>query len=264
MAGEPLSPALLERIGGIQPFPPAGGDGRVRSFRIFTCHGNVDEGNLAVGLLRIQREDGERPGELGLTVDQRILNGEGTLHSQRARARCRGDAIASLMDWDLSSRFFGGDGEPAAGLTAEESGRVEGGTIEFRKGSSAVRRSVSGSLTSDWSLFTAIERLAFESPRLPAFDVLEGLSLLRPGHRLVYRGLYHWSGGGVDGPLRWFQQTGHGTLPYEYWLDGGHRLLVASTLARAYVLDDRAEEALRARQEEVQRRVRARRARKNA
>ena len=70
--------------------------------------------------------------------------------------------------------------------------------------------------------------------------MLEGFSILRPGHRLSYRGTYPLEFGGV-GELHWFQQIGEGALPYEYWVDGAHRVVMAVTLARAYILDDEAE-----------------------
>ena len=42
--------------------------------------------------------------------------------------------------------------------------------------------------------------------------------------------------------LQRFEQIGHGILPYEYWLDKNHRLVIAVTGPRAYILDDNAGE----------------------
>ena len=59
--------------------------------------------------------------------------------------------------------------------------------------------------------------------------------------------------------MHWFHQIGYGVLPYEYWLDDRHRLLAVATHARAYLLDDGAEEPVRDRFEEIKQRKARRR-----
>ena len=44
--------------------------------------------------------------------------------------------------------------------------------------------------------------------------------------------------------LHWFTQVGHGVLPYDYYLDRYHRLVVVITGPRSYILDDNAEETV--------------------
>ena len=44
--------------------------------------------------------------------------------------------------------------------------------------------------------------------------------------------------------LHRFVQTGHGTLPYEWWLDQAHRLVMVVTHSRVYILDPAAPEEL--------------------
>jgi len=64
---------------------------------------------------------------------------------------------------------------------------------------------------------------------------------LKRDHRLSYRGAITMTPEN-DITLHGFHQLGHGTLPYEYWLDRHHRLVLAVTLSRVYILDDKAEE----------------------
>ncbi len=242
VVGEPPTPAMLRRIGGVRAFPPPaagfqpGGEWS-QSYRIFACHGYIEENNQTVGRLRLERRALPH-GRFRLAVDQTVVHDDGSVHTQQAEAVCRDEALAPLVEWKLTSRHEMADGTSLPDLWAEESGRVEGGKLELRRKGGVWRHT--GPVTSDWSLFAGIGRLPFETVSLPAFDMLEGLSLFRPGHRITYRGPY-------EGSLHWFQQTGHGTLPYDYWLDGAHRLLVVSMLARSYILDPAAEEAMQQR-----------------
>ncbi|GAI82934.1 unnamed protein product, partial [marine sediment metagenome] len=45
--------------------------------------------------------------------------------------------------------------------------------------------------------------------------------------------------------LHRFDQLGRGILPCEYWLDDRHRLLMVTSMNKAYILDDHAEKAIR-------------------
>jgi flagellar biosynthesis GTPase FlhF len=71
----------------------------------------------------------------------------------------------------------------------------------------------------------AVQRLPFATPKTGAFDVLEEMELLRPGHKL------HFAGD------RRFHHTGPGLLPYEYWLAEDHRLLKRAGTVDAVLLD---------------------------
>ena len=86
-----------------------------------------------------------------------------------------------------------------------------------------------------------MQRLPFEQESRLAFDVLEGLSILRTGHRLSYRGAVTLPPE-KEVTLHGFHRLGHGALPYEYWLDKRHRLVMAITLSRVYILDEQAEQ----------------------
>ena len=75
-----------------------------------------------------------------------------------------------------------------------------------------------------------------------SFNLLEGMSRTKTDHRLSYGGV-HAVNIGVEGSrLHRFIQFGSGILPYEYWIDACHRLLIVTSMNKAYILDDRAED----------------------
>ena len=245
IVGSPLTPTLLKELDviGELPHPPNAftADGNwLHAYRVCICHGYRETGNENVGFLRIERAPDESGRTFTLKVDQHIVQAEGMLNTIHAEISCRNDRLGSPTKWHLSSRFFGPDGEPDPGLDVEEKVRVKGNAIEVTTNGRTFKRQGSSRLAADWCLFEAVQRLPFDKESDLAFDVLEGLSIVRTGHRLSYRG------GVTLAPerevrLHGFHRLGHGALPYEYWLDDRHRLVIAVTLSRAYILDEQAE-----------------------
>jgi hypothetical protein len=260
IVAEPLSPELLSRVGLLSSFPPAParfdpGAGWIHNYRIATCHGYLDRGNRNVGFLQIERIAGGQK-TFTLRLLQRILNDEGAVHILQGDMHCERDACASLHGWRLASSFQDLDGNTIPGLGAKESGNIFAGVVTTMFGVQVSKQDLVRRLSADWSLFEAVQRLPFGPVLAPAFDLLEGLRLLREEHRLVYRGRYNWKG--TPASLHWFHQIGFGLLPYEYWLDERHRLLVAATHARAYILDDEAEAVFEQNRKRLQDRARRR------
>lgn len=258
IAGEPLTPELLARMGVLTSFPPplAGFQpegGWVHNFRIVTCDGYLDRANRTAGFLQLERIAGGQK-TFTLRFVQKVLHDAGTQHVAQGDLHCEKDACASLLGWRLTSSFLDLDGNPLAGLGAKESGSVLAGVLTAMLGPQVLKQELVRPLAADWSLFEAVQRLPFEPVPARPFDVLEGLRLLREEHRLVYRGRYPWRG--KPSPLHWFHQIGFGLLPYEYWLDERHRLVVAATGGRAYIFDDEAEASYEQRRKELQERVR--------
>lgn len=245
IVGSPLTPTMLEELGAIGELPLRSDDfdpdgNWVNTYRVWICHGYRESGNEEVGHLRIERTSGKSGKSFTLKVDQQIVNYEGALHSVHAGIRCLNNRLASPVRWGLTSSFIGPDGKRRRELGTEEKVQIKADAIEVETDRRTFKRKGSTQLTSDWCLFDAVQRLAFEQDSSLTFDVLEGLSLLRQGHHLSYRGLYPININGKDLSLHWFSQLGHGLLPYDYWLDEHHRLLMAITLSRAYILDDKA------------------------
>jgi hypothetical protein len=269
IVGEPLSPATLARIGAVKGFPAHGAGYRpegpwVQAYRIFVCRGNVERGNEDVGCLRLERRPSGAGDSFKLIADQSVVHNEDTLHTLHAEMTCLRRPFAPLLEWRLTSRCRGASDALISDLSTDESGRVSNGVVELHRKGGVARWKARGTVTSDWSLFAAIQDLPLGAAPAEAFDFLEGLSLLRTSYRLAYRGTVSWAGGSLEGPLHHFEQWGHGTLPYGFWLDSRRRLLVAATLARAYILDDRAEEALRERRQgRLQRNKQRNQSRKN-
>jgi len=89
--------------------------------------------------------------------------------------------------------------------------------------------------TSSWSLFAAVPLLPFEAGAPLEFDLLEDLELLKPGQRIVYAGRHGVPLAGGALTLHVFEQTGRGVMPWRWWLDDAHRILLAAGGRRAYL-----------------------------
>jgi len=247
--GRPLSPALLHDLRACVALPEtpsafSPGSPWTNTYAIWTCHGYRERGNRIVGMLRLQRQPGATGTSFQLEVDQQIVNDEGGLHVVQAEIECLGDARATPRKWTLTSRFVGPDGKERPGQTTEQTASTDGASLLITVGDRVFKRDGSAQLTADWCLFDAVQRLACDMDATLTFDVLEGLSLLKRGQRLQYRGRSSVTLGDLKRPMHRFSQIGHGVLPYDYWLNGRHRLQFVITHSRAYILDDDTEAKL--------------------
>lgn len=234
--GEPLTPKVLQGLGALRRMPPTpkdfAPDGNwVNAYRIWTSGGYLRHGKKERGRLTIKRVT-EGDGTHRLIVDRDIETPECVHLVSHARMRCKNDAIASPLEWSVLNRFVR-NGEDQNGLTMSEGVRFRGNGAEVLCNGRRVVRPWTGTLATDWGLFEAVQRAECKGDLHLGFDVIEGLSLLKKGHRLTCRGIYSMDDGTR---LHWFQQIGSGTLPYEYWLDEKHRLRIVVTLCRAYIL----------------------------
>ena len=226
IVGENLTPTLLTELGGLDKFPSTPTDFKpdgnwVNTYRIWTCHGYRESGNENVGSLRITRRVDSKK-TFFLEVRQEIVQTGGLTNVIEGTIKCRLNQLASPVEWRLSSRFEGPEGKIISGLGFSNHG--------------VAAESVTGT-AGDWCLFEAVQRLAFDKQISLSFDLLEGMSLSKLGHRLFYRGTYPMKMGAQSVPLQCFAQLGRGILPNEYWLDNRHRLLAVISMNKAYVLD---------------------------
>lgn len=226
IVGENLTPMLLKELGAVDNFAPTPvnfkPDGNwVNTYRIWTCHGYRESGNQDVGSLRISRRAGSNE-TFTLEVRQEVVQTDGLTNVIDATAECRNDLLASPVHWKLSSRFLGKDGDDIAELSSSKDS----------KGYQQADQT-----TTDWCLFEAVQRLAFEKQRFLSFDLLEGMSISKPGHRLSYQGTLTMKTGDRDMLLYCFIQLGSAILPCEYWLDDLHRLLAVISMNKAYILE---------------------------
>jgi hypothetical protein len=233
IVGSPLTPTLLKKLDALNnlPFTPEDfkPDGNwVNTYRIWTCHGYRESGNDNVGFLRIERT-GNSGETFVLNVRQEVVQTDAITHIIDGTITCRNNQLASPVEWKLQSRFTGTDGKQITELLSSDNGKAAKGAERT---------------TGDWCLFEAVQRLALDSQNSFSFDLLEGMSLKKSGHRLSYRGVTPLKMDGADIPLHCFVQIGSGILPYEYWLDDHHRLLAAISMNKAYILDEKAEQII--------------------
>ena len=220
----------MEELAALNNYPPSSEDFKpdgnwVNTYRIWTCHGYRESGNDNVGFLRIKRLINSQS-SLTLKVHQEVSQADALVSIIEATIECRNNQLASPIQWKISSRFRGSDGKYISELNSNDNGAAAEG----------LDRS-----TGDWCLFEAVQRLKTGKETVLAFDMLEGLSLLKKGQHLSYRGLYPTKIGGENILLHCFVQLGSGILPCEYWLDDYHRLLVVASMNKAYILDEQAE-----------------------
>lgn len=234
IVGSALTPDSLRELGAIRQFPPAShgfepGGSWQQSYRIWTCHGYREDGNENVGALRLERT-ARAGGTFSLKVQQTVSQTDGLICSIEANIECRENRLASPVQWDVQTGFVAGDG----GDIAELASRINGQAAADVDGT-----------TCDWCLFELVQRLDYAKGLSLEFDLLEGLDLSKSEQRLTYHGVFPTEIEGVEHVHR-FAQLGRGILPTDYWLDNRHRLLCVTSMNKAYILDDKAREAINA------------------
>ena len=232
--GSPLTPTLLDELGALRDFPPLSEDFKpdgnwVNTYRIWTCHGYRESGNQNVGYLRIKRL-AKSNDSLTLKAHQEVLQTDALVNIVEATIECRNNQLASPIQCKVSSRFIDADGRQIPQLSSDDNGIAAKGLN---------RR------TCDFSLFEVVQRLEFNRHTSLNFDMLEGLSLFKKDQHLSYRNLYPAKIGGKNISLHCFVQLGSGILPTEYWLDEHHRLLIVTSMNKAYIFDEQAEKITR-------------------
>lgn len=176
-----------------------------------------------LGSLRIHRKltpDGNIRLQLTQITNMARENGSG---KSKAGVTCKADDLCAPIQWKIDSEILDPQGKQVDLTAVSVSGRAD-------------RMKVSGRLSSNWSLFDAVQRLPFDSKTIE-FTMIEELELLRPEQRLSPAATADVEVGGRLMKLHSFEQTGRGILPITYWLDDQHRLIVAVGGRRAYLLD---------------------------
>lgn len=246
VVAEPLTPGILDEMGALAAWPPVSevsgpNEKKVQTYRIWTCHGYTDRSNRDCGFLRLERGRGNTGKSFSLSIDEQVVHTGGIVHQLKAAVICRDDRLASPAEWTLTSRFFTANGRERKDLSLIQRGRCWDGRLIHTTNGRTRRINCASRVTSDWSLFEAVRHVPTDQSESIEFDMLQGLTTLRPGHRLAYRGTETIARDGRQLTLHRFGQLGRGTLPYEYWLDERRRLVLAVTHTRAYVLDPTAE-----------------------
>ncbi|OVE79685.1 hypothetical protein BVY01_01785 [bacterium I07] len=241
--GTPLTPEMLDSLNALNPVAglPENFDSRgdwEHTYRIWSCHGYKKSGNDDRGFLKLKRRL-TNSGSVLMNVEQNILNHAGFLNTIKSDIECKDDMMATPLQWKIDSMFIGPDGKRIEDLGTRDRAKASDGVINMIRNGLKVQKRLKNVWTGDWCLPDVIQKLPFDETEPVEFDMMEEMSLLRSGQKLKYRGTQ--KAGVFNQNLHWFQQTGHGILPYDYWLDDRHRLLYFVTLSIAYVLDPEAE-----------------------
>jgi hypothetical protein len=189
-----------------------------------------------VGYLQLTRTAPADGGPAQLEVDQRFMQENGVAVTTAA-IRTGTDPLACPQSWDLEAVILDTDAKPVEVTRIKAAGAVKDGAVHATRGGRTTARPAPAPLTSNWSLFDAVQRLAPGDGKTLEFTLLEELDLLKPEQQLAYRGTVATELGGRAVTLHHWQHLGRGIEPYDYYVDGSGRLLVALSGIRAYFLD---------------------------
>lgn len=215
---KPITLAALSEYGAMDGFSPPGdfdpGGEWENTYRIWLV-GRGDSGFLHI---KRKPEDGA---SATLGIEMLVLQAARTVHQTKVKLKCAGDALSTPQSWEMESQILDINMQP-----------IELSTVKEEVASHDMAAS-----TSNWSLFDAVQRLPGRDTRPLEFSLLEDMDLLKTGQRLSYWQSMSFDAGNNSLQLTGYQQVGHGILPYQYWVDGHHRLLFAVSGIRAYIFD---------------------------
>jgi len=195
------------------------------------------------GCLRLERKPlkGDR---IQLDVDLTVAEHMGYLRRMTASVTCLADELCTPTSWKLQSRHLDTRDRPTTGTAFSETGSLGKGRLEISFGGQSRTEKVPEPITSNWSLFEAVQRLAGKKAKPLKFAMLEGMDMLKRDQRLQFRQDKVFQIGGQKLRLRGYHQIGPGVLPWQYWVDEAGRLLFAFSGLRAFIHDPNAERSM--------------------
>ena len=175
-------------------------------------------------------------------VSEAVVTGATTV-TTTAAYQCTADQLLTPRRWDLDIRWESRMPRvPVAGLDQKRSGRAEGGEIVF-VAAQEHRRPAPQRWTASWLLFAVLPRLPFADGTGLDFDLFEEGELHKPDQNFAYAGEHAVELNGKKITLHAFEQFGRGVTPTRWWLDAQHRVLLAASERRLYLLGSRAKGA---------------------
>ena len=215
---------LSDRLEGIhvptEPFDPNGE--WVHNYSIWNSARARNAKSEPLGSLRIHRRLMPN-GNIRLQVTEAARMSSKCSGVVKAAVTCKADDLATPIQWKVDSEVLDPQSKQVP-LTA------------IGVSNSADKMKVTGRISSNWSLFDAVQRLPFDS-RTTEFTLLEELELVKPDQKLSAGQTAEVELGGRLVKLHSFEQIGQGILPVTYWLDDQHRLIIATGGRRSYLLD---------------------------
>lgn len=239
--GNPFDPAILAAEGELPSFPevadfdPAGT--WLHTYRLVGARGFHGE-NTAVGIIRMKRiAIGEDRFRLG--IESRIVLQEAMENRVTANAECSAGQPATPLTWTHLSEHRGPEGNFFPRLRLKQEGETHNGRIKIDVDRHSYHPELSNPWTTEFVLFESLQRLPFAGAPDIYFDLFEDFSMVKRNQRLIYRGPRDFDlGEAGEHRLHRFDHIGSGIVPFEYYLDEAHRLLVAISGNKFLVLDD--------------------------
>jgi hypothetical protein len=190
-------------------------------------------GGGQVGSLHIeQKPQGDT---IQLQISEKEKAGFTTL-TTRVGVNCTDDALLTPRRWSLNCSWESPLAVVKTGeIDQQHTGRAEGKELVLN-GTKQRRTPAPDRWTTFWNLFAAIQRLPFETGSTLTFDLLESFDQHKPGHRVTYAGRHAVTLKKQRLNLHVFEQTGRGIMPWHWWLDDKHHVILAAGNRRAYLL----------------------------
>jgi len=239
-----LTPQALESYGELERavLPAAGfayASPWVNNYRIFAV-GTTTWHRTHRGYLTISKHAHPQKGVLKLSVERNIILSYQTAYQKTLMDMlCNDDELVRPTDWTLDNTIvdFGGEEEKVCSKYNEIS-RLAGVLLVKDYVSGRVTTRYTGLVSTDISLMTAVQNYGQEPPQ-DSFTMLEEMDKPKPGQSIRYIGIEKFRMGGKDITSYWYQQTGCGILPTNYYVDSKDgRLLIMISGMKAYILDD--------------------------
>ena len=237
-----MTPGALKEYQAIEGLPPKGsfdpaGAWR-QTWRIWLLRRNPKDVNYR-GFIRLRREPSADGRAFVLTVNQTTVHvSHACIHETKARIRCANDELASPRSWNIETRLFSPrDNREFSNAAVKKSSSVKDGKIQTERAGGVFVQNAPAAITSSWSILEALQRLPGPDMTPLDFAFLDELDKLKPGHRLSHREETTIPFGEEVIQVHCYQQIGQGLLPWLYYVGSDHRLLLAISGLRAYILD---------------------------
>lgn len=227
---QPLSLEALEQFGVFKHFSPPTGRFDPRgpwrqAYSIWVV------GMDTTGYLELERSAAT------LKVRMAVSQSAASLQHTEVAIDCADDTLGTPRAWRLNAWLDGLDGKPVPFTKVSVEAELKDGTLARKVGSRTATRPVPSPITSNWSLFDAVQRLPGAQTQPLSFALLEDLDLVKTEQKLTFRERKKVELNGQALTLDRFDHIGHGVLPWHYYVDSEHRLLVAISGQKAYVFD---------------------------
>jgi hypothetical protein len=227
---QPLTLEALQQFGVFKDFnPPAGSFDPRGPWRHAYSIWVVGMDNS--GYLQLERT------AAALKVRMTVAQSAGSMQRTEAAIECADDALFTPRAWRMDCWLDGLDGKPIPQTKVSGQAVLKDGNLELEIGGRTVTRKVPARITSNWSLFDVVQRLPGAQTQPLSFALLEDLDLVKADQQLIFRESREIKLNGKALKLDRYDHLGQGVLPWQYWVDDRHRLLVAYSGQKAFVFD---------------------------